>query len=182
MQPATDAVMSTRRRGPMSAARLAALRLGLHPGRDVVLRHRRALPRRVLGRHRAQGLVALLVVLIALEDDHDGRLLGVGVVEDDDLGRRHSLRRLTLFDLLAHLVHPVLADPFEGHNTCERHASLPPWSISEGILFRLVLAAAAVIGPYPRKERKMAQITQLGPVLVPVSDQDAAIEWYTTNL
>ena len=28
----------------------------------------------------------------------------------------------------------------------------------------------------------MAQITQLGRVLVPVSDQDAAIEWYTTNL
>ena len=28
----------------------------------------------------------------------------------------------------------------------------------------------------------MAQITQLGRVMVPVNDQDAAIEWYTTNL
>ena len=28
----------------------------------------------------------------------------------------------------------------------------------------------------------MAQITQLGRVLVPVNDQDAAIDWYTTKL
>ena len=28
----------------------------------------------------------------------------------------------------------------------------------------------------------MAQITQLGRVMVPVNDQDAAIDWYTTNL
>jgi len=28
----------------------------------------------------------------------------------------------------------------------------------------------------------MAQITQLGRVMVPVNDQDAAIDWYTTKL
>ena len=27
--------------------------------------------------------------------------------------------------IVVHLPHPVLADPFEGHNTCERHPSLP---------------------------------------------------------
>src|SRR2546421_6698439 len=97
---------------------------GLHASRDVVLRHRRAPPRSVTGGHRIQDLVAALVVVLRLEDDDHERLLGLGVMEGDELGRRESLRGLTALHLPVHLIHPVLAHAFERHNSCERHLSL----------------------------------------------------------
>src|SRR6266545_6447893 len=72
----------------------------------------------------AFSIVATPVVILRLEEEDHKRLLGLGVVERDNLRGRESLRRLPLAHLAVHLLHPVLADPFEGHNTCERHSSL----------------------------------------------------------
>src|SRR5207253_478266 len=117
--------------GPDYAGAVAETPVGSNPAltrharSDVVLRHRRAPPRGVAGRHRVQHLVATPVVLFRLEeDDHEG-LLGLRVVEHDHLTRRHSLRRLPLAHLAVHRLHPVLVDSFESDNTCERHTSRP---------------------------------------------------------
>src|SRR3954453_3496166 len=60
---------------------------GGHVHGDVVARDRAALPRRVLRRHRAEDLVAALVVVLAVEEQHDHRPLGGRVVEHENLGR-----------------------------------------------------------------------------------------------
>src|SRR6266567_3921463 len=106
---------------PLQAAERASAR---HASRDVVLRHRRALTWGVAGRHRAQDLVTLPVVVLRIEEDDHERLLRLGVVKHDELARGESLRRLPLAHLAVHLVHPVLADPVEGHNACECHSGL----------------------------------------------------------
>src|SRR6266542_639665 len=110
--------------GPLRRSTTVNL-LGLHAGRDVVLRHRRALTRRVPGRHRTQDLVGFPVVVLVLENDDHERLLGLGVVERDQLRRRgEALRRLATLHLTVHLVHPVRAHAVERHHTCKRHQSL----------------------------------------------------------
>src|SRR5512132_116057 len=106
---------------PSQAAERASAR---HTSGDVVLRHRRALTWGVAGRHRAEDLVTLAVVVLRIEEDDHERLLGLGVVKHDELAGRESLRRLPFLHLAGHLVHPVLADPVEGHNACECHSGL----------------------------------------------------------
>src|SRR2546421_2176995 len=99
--------------------------LRLHASSDVVLRHRRAPPRSVTRGHCTQYLVAASVVVLRLEEDDRERRVGLGVVEQDDLRRRESLRWLPVFHLAVHLLHPLFVDAFECHNTCECHTALP---------------------------------------------------------
>src|SRR6266566_9494439 len=83
----TSALRAGRPAPPSPAAYRALAR---HARGDVVLRHRRALPRGVAGRHRAQDLVALPVVVLRIEEDDHERLLGLGVMEHDQLARGES--------------------------------------------------------------------------------------------
>ena len=94
---------------------------GGHADRDVVLGHARPLAGRVSRRHGAQQIVAARVVLLAVEEDEHERLLGAGVVKDDDLLRGQPLRRLGVAHLGVHLLDAVPSDSIERHGTDERH-------------------------------------------------------------
>src|SRR5207302_582679 len=72
---------------------------GRHADGDVVLRHLCAPPGRVTCRHRVQRLVAAAVVVLVLEEDDRQRLLRFGLVEQDELCRRKSLRLLPFLHL-----------------------------------------------------------------------------------
>ena len=75
-----------------------------HADRDVVLRHRRSLTGRVVPRHRVEDLVAARVVVLVVEEDDREGLVGVAVVQDEDLRRVQALGLLARLDLLAQLV------------------------------------------------------------------------------
>ena len=67
--------------------------------RDVVLRHRRPIARRVGRRHRAEDRVARRVVVLVVEEDDREGALGLRVVEDHHLRRGQPLGPLAALDL-----------------------------------------------------------------------------------
>src|SRR3954470_21397637 len=95
-----------------------------HPEPDVVLRHGRAPAGSLVAGHRAERLVAALVVVLVLEEDEHQRLFGIGIVKRDDFLGGNVVRALAARDLSLHLGHPFAADAFEGHDSCERHSCL----------------------------------------------------------
>ena len=111
---------SERRLPPLTENRaLGVLSLG-----DVVLRHGRALPRRVGRRHRAQRHITCSVVVLVLEELDRYRLPGLGIVEQDYLGGRQTLGELIALDPAADIVHPLLSDSFECHDASDCHLNL----------------------------------------------------------
>src|SRR5512133_2584853 len=95
----------------------SCLPLVSHPHGDVVLGDRRPLSGSVARRHRVERFVAAPIVILVLEEEDDERLVSLGIVEHDDLGRRDVGGPLSLLDLAVHLVHAVLSDALEGNNT-----------------------------------------------------------------
>src|SRR3954469_12533340 len=89
---------------------LSSANLIRHPERDLVFPHGRALPGSVGGGHRAQHLVAAPVVVLAVEEEGPDRLVGVRVVEHDDLLRRYVGRAFAALHLALHLGNSFAAD------------------------------------------------------------------------
>ena len=55
---------------------------------------------RVARRHRAESRIPAAIVILVVEEDDRERLLGVGVVKDQDLGGRDVVRPAAFTDLL----------------------------------------------------------------------------------
>src|SRR3954466_13583242 len=104
--------------------RAAECRTALRPDvqRDLVPVDARAVAHPAAGRvHRLEGLVALLVVLLGLEQpDRDGTSV-VGVDEQREAGRGHALRRTRAgarVDLLRRLAKGVAVGALPVHYAC----------------------------------------------------------------
>src|SRR5438105_2185854 len=129
------AIAPAPRRGTARAARPAAAgrrsRCRLNgwlfaaPDGDLVLRHGRPLAGRLARIHGVERGVAPPVVVLVLEEHEHERLLPVGVVEQDDLGRRDLLRALVFLELPGELADPVSVDALERHRACVCHIFLP---------------------------------------------------------
>jgi hypothetical protein len=96
-------------------------RSGGHPECDLVLRDRRAPSGGVAGGHRVQCRVAARIVVVVVEEQDHERLLGFGIVKDDDLLCRDVSGALVALHVALHLGHPFAVDTVERHDTCEGH-------------------------------------------------------------
>ena len=98
--------------------------LRLPPSGDSVLRHGGALARRVGRGHRAQRGIACPVVVLVVEELDRHRLLGLGVVEQEDLGNGQALWKIIALDPAADFLYPLLIDSIERYDACECHRNL----------------------------------------------------------
>src|SRR4029077_9787459 len=74
--------------------------------------------------HRAQDLVALLVIAFVVEEDDRERLVCTGIMEKKHLGRIHPLRLFASLDLALERCHPIRVDSVERNDACQCHRIL----------------------------------------------------------
>src|SRR4029077_4754006 len=74
--------------------------------------------------HRAQDLVALLVIAFVVEEDDRERLVCTGIMEKKHLGRIHPLGLFAALDLALQRGHPIGVDSVERNDACQCHRIL----------------------------------------------------------
>ena len=71
--------------------------------------------------------VAARIVLFCVEEENHDRSLAFRIVKNEDLLRLHIVWPVGVLHLALHLFHPLAADAFKRHHSCERHTASLSW-------------------------------------------------------